>query len=128
MGVQGDRLFAALAERGSQQPWAAFAEHMSWDAAYAVQLKEVIDTVRTQRDEQALNRIVDLFDAKAAGLDKARQLLEDVLLDYDESGMWAVLDERAARLDIDDVSQRWARNLVHHPHPVGVLSMRFNWQ
>lgn len=31
--------------------------------------------------------------------------------------MWRRLDERASRLDIDDVSERWAQGLVEHPFP-----------
>ncbi|MFA1541660.1 hypothetical protein [Actinomadura monticuli] len=49
-----------------------------------------------------------------------------MLIEYDQNGMWQVLDERAARPDIDDVSERWARGLVEHPFPIALLSLQFN--
>ena len=52
MGVQGDRIFAAITEKGFPDPWAAFGECLSWEAAYAVQLKHAIDQARKDTDEQ----------------------------------------------------------------------------
>ncbi|MEV0398766.1 hypothetical protein [Actinoallomurus sp. NPDC050550] len=127
MGVQGDRIFAAIKLRGFPDPWATFGECMSWEAAYAVQLKQAIDTARKEQDEQTNATVEALFTVKDANLAKARRLLADVLIEYDHKGMWAELDERARQLDIDDVSERWARGLVEHPYPIALRSLQFNW-
>src|SRR5690606_6611837 len=111
MGVPGDRIFAAIKQRGFPAPWSAFGECLSWESAYAVQLKQAIDLARKGSDEQLDLDISELFARKAGNLANARKLLDDVLIEYDRSGMWQVLDERAARLDIDDLAantRRWA--------------------
>ncbi|TYK47043.1 hypothetical protein [Actinomadura decatromicini] len=128
MGVQGDRIFAAIEQRGFPDPWSAFGECLSWESAYAVQLKQVIDQARKGPDEQLLQTVSDLFEKKTANLIDAGKLLADALAEYDQNGMWQMLDERAARLDIDDVSERWARGLVEHPFPIALLSLQFNWR
>lgn len=128
MGVQGDRIFAAIKQRGFPDPWSAFGECLSWESAYAVQLKQAIDLARKGSDEQLDLDISELFARKAGNLANARKLLDDVLIEYDRSGMWQVLDERAARLDIDDLSERWARGLIEHPFPIALLSLQFNWR
>ncbi|MFD0857222.1 hypothetical protein ACFQ07_33775 [Actinomadura adrarensis] len=128
MGVQGDRIFAAIKERGFPDPWAAFGECLSWESAYAVQLKQAIDQARKTPDEQLSPTVSELFASKIRNLVNARKLLDDVLIEYDQNGMWQLLDERAARLDIEDVSERWARALVEHPFPIALLSLQFNWR
>ncbi|MBG6093840.1 hypothetical protein [Actinomadura viridis] len=128
MGVQGDRIFAAIQQRGFPDPWSAFGECLSWESAYAVQLKQAIDQARKGPDEPLARAVSDLFAKKTANLANARKLLDDVLTEYDQNGMWQVLDERAARLDIDDVSERWAHGLVEHPFPIALLSLQFNWR
>ncbi|WP_176611531.1 hypothetical protein [Actinomadura sp. WMMB 499] len=75
----------------------------------------------------AAGEALALFDRKAANLEAAAGLLAEVTAEYDASGMWTVLDERAARLDVADVSERWARRLVTHPFPVALRSLEFNW-
>lgn len=127
MGAQGDRIFAAIKDNGFPDPWAGFGECMCWEAAYAVQLKQAIETARKNRDEPTFAAVEALFAVKEANLVKARRLLDTVLLDYDHNGMWQVLDEHARRLDIDDVSERWARGLVEHPFPIALRSLQFNW-
>ena len=127
MGTQGDRIFTAIRERGFPDPWATFGEHMSWEAAYAVQLKQAIDTARKDQDKQAHAEVDWLFNVKEANLAKARRLLDDVLTGYDQTGMWAELDKRVQQLDIDDLSERWARGLVEHPFPIALRSLQFNW-
>ncbi|WP_116021998.1 hypothetical protein [Thermomonospora umbrina] len=128
MGVQGERIFAAIAERGFPDPWATLGEHLSWESAHAVHLKAAIDQARKDPTPDAHGRVTRLFDRKAANLADAAELLTTVLAEYDQSGMWALLDERAARLDIDDVSERWAGGLVAHPFPIALLSLQFNWR
>jgi len=127
MGRQGDRIFAAIKERGFPDPWATFGECMSWEAAYAVQLKQAIDTARKEQDEPAFAAVEALFTVKDGNLAKARRLLDDVLVEYDHNGKWVELDCKARQLDIDDVSERWARGLVEHPFPIALRSLQFNW-
>lgn len=128
MGAQGDRIFAAVSQRGFPDPWSTFGECLSWEAAYAVQLKQAIDDARKGNDEQINGTIDELFKRKADNLLTARRLLDDVLAEYDQTGMWRLLDERAAKLDIDDVSERWGRGLVEHPFPIALMSLQFNWR
>ena len=128
MGVQGDRIFAAIEQRGFPDPWSTFGECLSWESAYAVQLKQAIDQARKDASAQLGQTISGLFQKKAANLGNARTLLDDVLIEYDRNGMWQFLDECAARLDIGDVSERWARGLVGHPFPIALLSLQFNWR
>jgi hypothetical protein len=128
MGAQGDRIFAAITERGFPDPWNAFGEAMSWESAYAVQLKAAIDTARKDNDEGTRAGVEALFTLKHANLAKARRILSDVMGDYDRLGTWDELDGRAARLDVGDVSERWARGLVEHPFPIALRSLQFNWQ
>ncbi|MEU8305116.1 hypothetical protein AB0C84_16310 [Actinomadura sp. NPDC048955] len=128
MGVQGDRIFAAIKERGFPDPWSAFGECLSWESAYAVLLKQAIDDARKGSDGLVRATVSDLFEKKTGNLAAARRLLTGTLTEYDRSGMWRLLDERASRLDIDDVSERWARGLVEHPFPIALLSLQFNWR
>ncbi|GAA4338180.1 hypothetical protein ACFQY7_31520 [Actinomadura luteofluorescens] len=128
MGVQGDRIFAAIKERGFPDPWSTFGECLSWESAYAVLLKQAIDDARKGSDGLVLATVSDLFEKKTGNLAAARRLLAGTLTEYDRSGMWRLLDERASRLDIDDVSERWARGLVEHPFPIALLSLQFNWR
>ncbi|WP_339155296.1 hypothetical protein [Actinomadura luteofluorescens] len=128
MGVQGDRIFAAIKERGFPDPWSAFGECLSWESAYAVLLKQAIDDARKGSDGLVRATVSDLFEKKTGNLAAARRLLAGTLTEYDRSGMWRLLDERASRLDIDDVSERWARGLVEHPFPIALLSLQFNWR
>lgn len=125
MGVQGDRIFAAVAEKGFPDPWNAFGEHLSWEAAYAVHIKAAIDSVRKEPGGPAADETLTLFDRKAANIEAASRLLAEVTAEYDVSGMWTVLDERAARLDVADVSERWAQGLVAHPFPIALRSLEF---
>lgn len=127
MGVQGNRIFAAIKERGFPDPWATFGECMSWEAAYAVQIKQAIDMAHKNQNETTRIEVERLLAVKASNLAKARQLLEDALTEYDRIGMWAELDKRARHLDIDDVSDRWAHGLVEHPFPIALRSLQFNW-
>ncbi|MCP2337380.1 hypothetical protein [Actinomadura rupiterrae] len=127
MGVQAERVFAAVAERGFPDPWATFGEHLSWEAAFAVQLKAHIDTARKDPDGPAAVQALDLFARKAANLEAAQRLLAEVTDEYDASGMWTVLDQRAARLDTQDMTERWAKGLVSHPFPIALRSLEFNW-
>ncbi|HEX6468599.1 MAG TPA: hypothetical protein VF069_05835 [Streptosporangiaceae bacterium] len=127
MGMQGDRIFAAIMERGFPDPWATFGECMSWESAHAVQLKHAIDQARKEHAVETRARVAELFDVKAANLKKAQQLLAEVLAQYDEMGIWEELDRRARLLDIADVSERWARGLVEHPFPIALRSLQFNW-
>ncbi|WP_396454986.1 hypothetical protein [Actinomadura sp.] len=128
MGVQGDRIFAAIEQRGFPDPWSAFGECLSWESAYAVQLKQAIDQARKGTNAQLGRDISVLFQRKTANLADARKLLDDVLIEYDRNGTWQMLHERVARLDIDDVSERWAKGLVEHPFPIALLSLQFNWR
>ncbi|WP_199748222.1 MULTISPECIES: hypothetical protein [Actinomadura] len=116
-----------MAERGFPDPWNAFGEHLSWEAAYAVHLKAAIDAARKEPAGPAVEEALALFDRKAANLEAASKLLAEVTAEYDASGMWAVLDERATRLDVADVSERWAQGLVTHPFPIALRSLEFNW-
>lgn len=50
MGVQGDQIFAAITDKGFPDPWSAFGECLSWESAYAVQLKHAIDQARKDND------------------------------------------------------------------------------
>ncbi|TDD93015.1 hypothetical protein [Actinomadura rubrisoli] len=127
MGVQAERVFAAVAERGFPDPWAAFGEHLSWEAAFAVQLKDRIDAARKGPNGPAADEALELFARKAANLEAAGRLLAKVTEEYDATGTWAILDERAARLDVADMTERWARGLVHHPFPIALRSLEFNW-
>lgn len=127
MGRQGDRILRAVEERGFPDPWATFGECMSWESAYAVQLKQAIEVARKDGDEQTRAAVDALFTVKDANLTKARRLLADVLREYDSNGMWSELAERVDRLDIDDVSERWAQGLVTHPFPIALRSLQFNW-
>ncbi|GAA1542727.1 hypothetical protein GCM10009678_26510 [Actinomadura kijaniata] len=128
MGQQGDRIFAAIERRGYPDPWSTFGEQLSWESAYAVQLKTAIDIARKGTDPQAAEHIGGLFAAKARNLAAARKLVDQALTEYDRTGMWEVLDDRAAQLDIEDVSERWAAGLVHHPFPIALWSLQFNWR
>ncbi|WP_067475575.1 hypothetical protein [Actinomadura hibisca] len=128
MGQQGDRVFAAVEQRGYPDPWSRFGEQLSWESAYAVQIKTAIDAARKDTGAQAAEHIGGLFAAKAQNLAAARDLLADALSEYDRTGMWELLDERAARLNIDDVSERWAVGLAHHPFPIALRSLQFNWR
>ncbi|WP_254885550.1 hypothetical protein [Streptomyces sp. NA02950] len=62
-----------------------------------------------------------------ANLRRCAGILDQVLDDYDASGMWAILGERIGRLDIEDVLETWGRTQALHPFPVVLKSLEFNW-
>ncbi|MFJ6213776.1 hypothetical protein ACIQGZ_10665 [Streptomyces sp. NPDC092296] len=68
------------------------------------------------------------FTAKKANLKHSARLLSQVLTDYDASGEWERLDEKAVRLDIEDVAENWSRVVALHPYPIVVESLKFNWR
>ena len=84
---------------GFPDPWSAFGECLSWESAYAVQLKQAIDQARKGTNAQLGRDISVLFQRKTANLADARKLLDDVLIEYDRNGTWQMLDERVARAD-----------------------------
>jgi hypothetical protein len=70
--------------------------------------------------------VTRIFQEKKANLRRGARILEQVVTDYDESGMWAVLDQRAGRLDVADVVETWSRTQALHPFPVVLRSLAFN--
>ncbi|WP_202124359.1 hypothetical protein [Actinomadura physcomitrii] len=87
MGVQAERVFTAIAERGYPDPWAAFGDHLSWEAALSVQLKDRIDAARKEPGGPAAGEALALFERKAANLEAADALLATATAEYDASGM-----------------------------------------
>lgn len=63
----------------------------------------------------------------AKNLRRCAGILDQVLGDYDASGTWTVLDQRAGRLDIADVLETWGRTQALHPFPVVLKSLEFKW-
>ncbi|GAA4081241.1 hypothetical protein GCM10022214_45030 [Actinomadura miaoliensis] len=43
-------------------------------------------------------------------------------------GHVAALDDRAAKPDIVEVSERWGRGLAEHPSPIALMWLRFKWR
>lgn len=126
MGVQGDAIFVAVAERGFPEPWLEFGDRLCWEAVHSTHAKHAIDIARADGHASA-GGVHDALARKRDNLEHAAKLLDDVLVDYDRTGEWPRLDERAIRLDIADVSERWARGLVAHPFPITLKSLQFNW-
>lgn len=93
---------------------------------HSTRAKDAIDTARADGYASA-GAVDDALARKRDNLEHAGKLLDDVLVEYDQTGRWARLDERATRLDIADISERWARGLVAHPFPIALESLRFNW-
>ncbi|WP_106399854.1 hypothetical protein [Actinocorallia populi] len=60
---------------------------MPWEAAYAVQLKQAIDTSCKEPAEAAHTKVERLFVFKNTNLHAATDLLDKVLIEYDISGM-----------------------------------------
>lgn len=128
MGVQGDRIFAAIREVGdSPEPWASFGDRMCWEAAHSAHVKDAIKNAQASGYADVAS-VDEAFDQKETNLRHTRKILANAIEDYDTGGRWAVLDERAQRLDIDDVSEAWAVAPVEHPFPIARESLRFNWR
>ncbi|MGH3430715.1 MAG: hypothetical protein ACRDQZ_24640 [Mycobacteriales bacterium] len=127
MGRQGNRIFQVTAERGFPDPWLSFGDCLCDESRLSTEVKQAIETSRKEATSENRERVQRLFDAKAANLVKAAEILETVLVDYDSRGEWERLDQRAARLDIDDVAERWSEDVAFHPFPIVVESLKFNW-
>lgn len=90
-------------------------------------MTRAISRARKEPSDQTHAGVDRLFQAKAANLRHCASILDQVLDDYDASGMWGDLDERAGRLDIADVLETWSRTQALHPFPVVLRSLEFNW-
>ncbi|MFZ4233788.1 hypothetical protein ACOZGD_01190 [Streptomyces murinus] len=128
MGQQGDRIFAVTAERGFPDPWLSFGDSLCSESALSTELKHAIGTARKEDTAGNLFAVEAAFTAKKDNLRHSERLLSQVLSDYDVSGEWEHLDEKAGRLDIEDVAENWGRVVGLHPYPVVVESLRFNWR
>ncbi|MFJ2112961.1 hypothetical protein ACIOEX_13910 [Streptomyces sp. NPDC087850] len=127
MRTQGDRIFQITAEQGFPDPWLSFGDSLCDEAALSTELTRAISTARKGPSGEAGAEVSRIFDAKQANLRRCAGILDQVLGDYDASGMWDVLDERAVRLDVQDVLETWGRTQALHPFPVVLKSLEFNW-
>lgn len=127
MGTQGDRIFAITAERGFPDPWLSFGDSLCDEAALSTELTRAISKARKEPSDTTRLSVASAFEAKEANLRRCAGILDQVLSDYDASGMWRVLDERAGRLDVADVLETWSRTQALHPFPVVLKSLEFNW-
>lgn len=127
MGTQGDRIFQITAERGFPDPWLSFGDSLCDEAALSTELTRAISKARKERTAEARTEVTRVFQAKNANLRRCAGILDQVLGDYDASGTWTVLDERAGRLDVADVLETWGRTQALHPFPVVLKSLEFNW-
>lgn len=126
MGTQGDRIFDITAERGFPDPWLSFGDALCEEAALSTELTRAIRKARKGPTPAARTEAAQVIQAKKANLRRCAGILDQVLGDYDASGMWTVLDERAGRLDVEDVLETWSRTQALHPFPV-LKSLEFNW-
>ncbi|WP_419994510.1 hypothetical protein [Streptomyces boninensis] len=127
MGTQGDRIFATTAERGFPDPWLSFGDSLCDEAALSTELTRAIAKARKEPAGTGHTEVARVFVAKKANLRRCAGILAQVLTDYDDTGMWTRLDEKAARLDVTDVLETWARTQALHPFPVVLKSLEFNW-
>lgn len=127
MGTQGDRIFHITAERGFPDPWLSFGDSLCDEAALSTELTRAITKARKEPAERTRAEVTGVFQAKKANLHRCASILDQVLSDYDASGMWEVLDERASRLDVQDVLETWGRTQALHSFPVVLRSLEFNW-
>ncbi|GLF95914.1 hypothetical protein [Streptomyces yaizuensis] len=127
MGTQGDRIFRITAERGFPDPWLSFGDSLCDEAALSTELTRAIGRARKEPAAGTRAEVTRVFVAKEANLRHCAGILEQVIGDYDASGMWGVLDERVGRLDIADVLETWGRTQALHPFPVVLKSLEFNW-
>lgn len=98
MGTQGDRIFQVTAERGFPDPWLSFGDSLCDEAALSTELTRAIGNARKESSDRNRSEVARVFEAKEANLRRCAGILDQVLADYDASGMWNVLDERAGRL------------------------------
>ncbi|WP_434592910.1 hypothetical protein [Streptomyces sp. A5-4] len=127
MGTQGDRIFQITAEQGFPDPWLSFGDSLCDEAALSTELTRAISKARKEPTDETHAEVSHVFDAKKANLRRCAGILDQVLSDYDASGMWDVLNERATRLDVQDVLETWGRTQALHPFPVVLRSLEFNW-
>ncbi|WP_405644585.1 hypothetical protein [Streptomyces uncialis] len=127
MGTQGDRIFEVTSERGFPDPWLSFGDSLCDEAAISTELTRAITNARKEPADGPRREVARVFTAKKANLRRCVGILDQVLSDYDESGMWGVLDERAAKLNVQDVLETWGRTQALHPFPVVLRSLEFNW-
>lgn len=102
MGTQGDRIFQTTAERGFPDPWLSFGDSLCDEAALSTELTRAITKARKEPADGTRAAVMRVFQAKEANLQRCAGILDQVLSDYDASGMWQVLDERAKKLDVQD--------------------------
>ncbi|AKH83969.1 hypothetical protein AA958_19270 [Streptomyces sp. CNQ-509] len=127
MGQQGERIFRLTAEQGFPDPWLSFGDSLCDEAALSTELTRAISTARKEPADERRAEVDRVFAAKKANLIRCAGILDQVLGDYDQSGMWDMLDARASRLDIPDVLETWAHTQALHPFPVVLKSLEFNW-
>lgn len=127
MGAQGDRIFEITAERGFPDPWLSFGDSLCDEAALSTELTRAITKARKNPSSRTRTEVDRVFASKEANIRRCGGILDQVLDDYDRSGMWSALDEKAERLNIADVLETWGRTQALHPFPVVLRSLEFNW-
>ncbi|MEV5570295.1 hypothetical protein AB0L06_09600 [Spirillospora sp. NPDC052269] len=114
MGFQGNEILRSYAERGPVDAWDRLSRCLSLEGMYAVQLDEAVHSVRSGA-ARTRRGVADVFQAKAANLGRAESLLTRLLEHGDRSRFWGELDERAGRLDLSDLAERWAGPIASSP-------------
>lgn len=127
MGTQGDRIFQITAERGFPDPWLSFGDALCDEARYATEAMRLIAVARKDATPANQDAVRAQLQKKADNIQHCADILTQVRHDYDQTGMWEQLDDKARRLDIADVLGTWARTQELHPYPMVLKSLEFNW-
>lgn len=127
MGIQAENIAAAVRLNGIPEPWRSFGACMDAEGHHVHVITTAIDQARKDDTPENRAQVRQAFTAKYANVDQASLIVTTMLTDLDRDNGWAVLDGRASRLDIDDVSV-WAQPEFQHPLPIQLNSLQFNWR
>jgi hypothetical protein len=124
MGEQAARIAAIVTEKGIPDPWNSFGACMDANAGFVNTITKAVDDCRKEDSSTARAQVDAAFAAARHNLELASDIVSTALTDLDRDGGWTVLDDRAARLDIEDVSSpEWGLPKYNHPFPITLKSL-----
>ncbi|KYK29824.1 MAG: hypothetical protein HXS48_10790 [Theionarchaea archaeon] len=128
MNSQGQRLINKIAQKGIPDTWQRFGHMLSRDSAISTFIVEAVEEARRERTPESQEKVFTLFERKLKNLAEARNLISNVLPEYDAAHTWENLDAALSRLDTESLIEVLEKDFGLHPYPVVLESLKANWK
>lgn len=111
-----------ISQHGIPGPWQKFGMMLSKDGAIS---NNIVHTIESRDTRES---VLQLFDYKLENLANARNLLRDVVKEYDINGTWEKLNAALPKIDFKDIYEALTKDFGLHPFPAVLKSLKFNWE